>query len=129
TPVGAVYDRPGAHRTPLQLEVAGSWTAAFSGKARVAVENGLAEYLQAQRWFRGKARQIKSTGFAEMVPANWNSTEASITQIRVEYPEDAPKLYLLPTAFASGEQAEHVRKSYPASILAELNIKQKGEDR
>jgi len=129
TPVGTVYDRPGAHRAPLQLEIAGSWTTALSGKSRVALENALAEYLQDQRWFRGKARQIKSTSFAEVVPVNWNSAEARITQVHVEYTEQDPELYLLPLEFAAGDQAEQVRKSFPVSILAEVRIKQKGEER
>jgi len=129
TPVGAVYDRPGAHRAPLQLEVAGSWTAVFSGKGRVAIENALFEYLQDQRWFGGKARQIKSATFVEIVPVSSNSTEACITQVKVEYTEEDPEPYVLPLAFASGDQAEHVRKSSPASVLAEVTIKQKGEER
>ena len=129
TPVEAVNNRPGTHREPLELEVAGPWTAAFSGKSRVALEAALSEYLQDQRWFRGKARTMKSTAFAEMIPVNANSTESCITQVEVEYAEEDKEVYLLPLAFASGDRAAYVRRSFAASVLAEVTIRQKGEER
>jgi maltose alpha-D-glucosyltransferase / alpha-amylase len=129
TPVEAVYDRGGAHRALPQLEVAGTWSTALSGKSRVALETALLGYLQDQRWFGGKARQIKSTTFAEIVPLSANSTEACLTQVQVEYTEEDPELYILPLAFASGEQADRVRKSSSACVLAEVTIKQKMGER
>ena len=101
----------------------------FSGKTRASVEAGLAEYLQEQRWFGGKAREIKSATFAEVVPVNSNSTAACITQVEVEYTEEDKEVYMLPLAFASGDKAAHVLKSFPASVFAEVTVKQKGEER
>src|SRR5262249_46091853 len=70
-----------------------------------------------------------STTFAEIVPINANSTEACLTQVQVEYTEEDPELYILPLAFASGDQAERVRKSSSSCVLAEVTTKQKSEER
>jgi maltose alpha-D-glucosyltransferase / alpha-amylase len=124
TPVGAVYDRPGT-RAPLQLEVSGAWAGVFAGKQKAALESTMIEYLQGRRWFGGKARQIKTATFAEIVPISSNSTQACITQVQVEYTEEDPDLYVLPLAFASGDQADQIRQSSAGAILAELTLRQK----
>src|SRR5262249_50608409 len=102
TPVGAVREaqarqppaviegRAGAHRAPLQLMVPREWTNVFSGRARARLEQQLTPYMQTQRWFRGKARQIKSASFLDIIPFSFDSTDVSITQVLIEYDEDEP---------------------------------------
>jgi maltose alpha-D-glucosyltransferase / alpha-amylase len=125
SPVGAVYERPGSHRAPMQLTVQGQWTNVFSGKARTALEENLISYVQSQRWFGGKARNIKSASFREIVPITFNSTNASMTQVVIEYTEEDPDTYILPLAFASGERAQQILESAPNSVLAKLTVRDK----
>src|SRR5262249_19454412 len=125
SPVGADYDRPGSHRAPMQLTVQGPWTNVFSGKARAALEENLIPYVQSQRWFGGKARIIKSAAFGEIVPITFNSTNASMTQVVIEYTEEDPDTYILPLAFASGERAQQILESAPNSVLAKLIVHDK----
>src|SRR6185295_11272970 len=124
TPVGTSADRPGA-RAPLQLTVEADWRSVFSGRARLSLEERLAGYLQTQRWFGGKARQVKSVSFREIVPVSFDSTDASITQVQVEYTEEDAEIYTLPLAFAWGERADHMCESSPNTILARLTVRQK----
>jgi maltose alpha-D-glucosyltransferase/alpha-amylase len=129
SPVGAVYDRPGGHRPPLQLTVNGNWTNVFSGKPRTLLEERLVSYLQAQRWFGGKARSVKSASFREIVPMSSNSTDASITQVTVEYTEEEPEIYLLPLAFASGERAAQICDTTPNAVLAQVTVRDHGNEK
>ncbi len=128
TPVGqraASIDAVGGHRLPLQLTVTGEWTAVFTGRARAALENSLVTFLQEQPWFGDKARQIKTATFLETVPVFLDSTNSCIAQIRVEYTEDDPEIYVLPLAFASGNRAQQIRESAANTVLAEVVARRK----
>ena len=110
SPVGSVYERPGAHRAPLQLIVQATWTNVFAGKARLSLEDRVMRYVQTQRWFGRKAREVKGATFVERVPVSFNSADACITRIQIEYTEEDPETYMLPLSFASGERAEQIRQ-------------------
>jgi maltose alpha-D-glucosyltransferase/alpha-amylase len=126
TAVGAASDRQGAHPAPLQLTVQGDWRNAFVGKARAHLEERLASYVQTQRWFGGKARHIKAVSFGEIVPISFNSADASLAQVLVEYMEEDPERYLVPLAFASGEHADQICESWPNAVLARITVRDKG---
>src|SRR5437773_2435818 len=124
TAVGSVADRQGAQGGPHQLAVNGNGTNVFSGKGRAVLEESLPVYLQTRRWFGGKTRQIKGTTFNEVVPIPWNSTEACIIEIQIEYTEEEPELYVLPLSFASGERADQIREASPGAVLAQVTVRQ-----
>jgi maltose alpha-D-glucosyltransferase/alpha-amylase len=125
TPVGVTYDRPGVRRAPLQLTVQAPWTNVFAGRARVNLEDRLIEYLQTQRWFGGKARDVKGAAFVETVPVSFDSSKACMTEVQIEYTEEDPETYVLPLAFAAGERADQIRQSSPNAILAEVTVAEK----
>jgi maltose alpha-D-glucosyltransferase/alpha-amylase len=118
-------DGPGAHVAPLQLTVTAPWTNVFAGKARLSLEDRIISYVRTQRWFGGKAREIKGATFVETVPVLFNSTKACITQIQIEYTEEDPETYVLPLSFATGERADQIRQSSPAAVLAEVTVHEK----
>ncbi len=87
------------------LTVHGSWEALLARKARGALEDRLPAYLRARRWFRGKARKIRSTRIVESTevpgggPAiDGAATGAYLTLVQVEYSEGDAETYLLPLA-------------------------------
>ena len=103
------------------------WTNVFSGRARTSLEDRIIGYIQTQRWFGGKGRAIKNVAFLETVPVSFDSVKACITQIQVEYTIEEPETYVLPLAFASAEQADEIRKSSPAAIIAEVTVRDKNQ--
>ena len=115
-------------RTAAEITVQDQWTNVFSGKPRAILEDQLVGYLQAQRWFGGKARTIKSASFVEVAPVSFNGSSASITQVQVEYTEDEPETYLLPLAFATGARAGHICESSPNAILAKLTVRNRNTE-
>jgi maltose alpha-D-glucosyltransferase/alpha-amylase len=112
-----------------RIEVSGEWSAVFTGKPRVSLEQALPGYLLSRRWFGGKAHQIKAATFLDIIPISLNSTQSCFTQVMVEYTEEDPELYLLPLSFAAGERAEHIRSSYPRSVLADVVVNGEGNRR
>jgi maltose alpha-D-glucosyltransferase / alpha-amylase len=74
---------------------------------RRAVAEQLATYLPKQRWFGGKARQIRSTELIDLVPVQTGPPEAFVVLARVEYDSGPGDTYVLPLfpLNASTEQA------------------------
>src|SRR5919109_5162543 len=91
-------------------------------ETKAVVEAMLPAYLQARRWFGGKARHIESTRLIEAIPLPWMPIEAFITLVQVAYTEGEPDLYLLPLAAAYGEQATQLQTGVPHPILARLQM-------
>jgi trehalose synthase-fused probable maltokinase len=74
---------------------------------RRAVAEQLATYLPKQRWFGGKARQIRSAELIDLVPVQAAPVEAFVLLARVEYDSGPGDTYVLPLLplNASTEQA------------------------
>ena len=121
TPSGKSSERGGV-RAPVQVAVQEHWANALTGRAGVSLEDRLIGYLQSQRWFGGKGRQIKSATFIDTTPIPGDSIEALITQVRVEYTEEDPEIYILPLAFADGERANQICDTSPNAVLARVTV-------
>jgi trehalose synthase-fused probable maltokinase len=78
----------------------------YEGLRRAMAEQ-LATYLPKQRWFGGKARQIRSTELIDLVPLQAGPPEAFVVLARVEYDSGPGDTYVLPLLplNASTEQA------------------------
>ncbi|TAM78551.1 MAG: maltose alpha-D-glucosyltransferase [Chloroflexota bacterium] len=65
-------------------------------------------YLRPRRWFRAKARGLKSASLMDVVPVRTTDGGAAIAFASVELAEGDPQHYALPLALASGENAERI---------------------
>jgi trehalose synthase-fused probable maltokinase len=63
---------------------------------RAAIPSQLPAYLAKQRWFGGKARQIRSSELIDIVPFRQNDPEAFFLFVRVEYETGPGETYVLP---------------------------------
>jgi maltose alpha-D-glucosyltransferase/alpha-amylase len=106
-------------RLPV-LEVNGDLEHLFHGESKVALEAILPAYLQARRWFGGKARRLKLVRILEAIPIPFSTTEAFLTLLQVEYAEGDPDIYVLPLAATFGETAARMRESFPHPLFANL---------
>jgi maltose alpha-D-glucosyltransferase/alpha-amylase len=70
--------------------------ALFLSELRGAFAAQLPDYLLAQRWFRAKARQIRSVTLAECVEMPLAGVRALVTFARVEFSEGPGETYVLP---------------------------------
>ncbi len=111
------------------LEIDGKWENIFTDKKKSRLENLLGPYLAKQRWFGGKARQIKGVRIQEFIPLLHNKDfPAHIALVAVDYLEGNPETYVLPLTYATGKQAEDILRLSPHLIVARLLITDKKEE-
>ena len=63
----------------------------------------LPAYLKSQRWFGGKAREIRSTELVDMVGMQSAGVEALVLYVQVEYKSGGADLYAVPVIATEGE--------------------------
>jgi maltose alpha-D-glucosyltransferase/alpha-amylase len=98
--------RPAAAQAALpEIATSGAWDDAVFGEARQELEALLPEYLQAQRWFGGKARRILGVRLADAVAVPYRSTRGFLAQIWVDYTAGDPEGYALPLACVPADRA------------------------
>jgi maltose alpha-D-glucosyltransferase/alpha-amylase len=106
-----------------RVEVTGEWTDAWVlPRSRAALEALLPGYLRARRWFGGRGRGLKSAAIAEAVPIPAAGPGAVLALVAVEYLDGDPERYALPLTFASGEDAERLRRDAPHAIISKLHV-------
>jgi maltose alpha-D-glucosyltransferase/alpha-amylase len=71
------------------------------GGIRGTLERVLPAYLTRQRWFRGKARKVRSVSVVETVPMDGDENSPLLSFVRVDYTEGDPETYVLPLALSS----------------------------
>lgn len=99
----------------------GPWDSLLSGNARVEMEQILPGYLLPRRWFGSKARTMAAVRLAEAIPMDLG---VYLTLLEVHFTEGQPETYVLPLAFAVGEQAETLRSERPNAVIAALHTAQ-----
>ncbi|MBI4586510.1 MAG: maltose alpha-D-glucosyltransferase [Planctomycetes bacterium] len=104
------------------LTVPDRWETVFREKARAQLEDILQDYIKGQRWFGGKARNVKALSFEEIIPIPLGSGRALISILHVDYVQGDPEAYVLPLAFASGQEAEDLSQRHPHMVVARLLI-------
>jgi maltose alpha-D-glucosyltransferase/alpha-amylase len=101
------------------LSTQGSWTDLL-GKSRPRLERVLARWMPRRRWFRSKARPLKSLHIRDVIPLH----EARIVLVEARYRDGDPEIYVVPMALATGERAEQLRWSAPHSLIATVTAKE-----
>jgi maltose alpha-D-glucosyltransferase/alpha-amylase len=128
-PSGRGAEVRGADERAPTLNVPASIDSLLGGRAQKELMSILPGYLRARRWFRSKARRIKSVGLRETVRVPFDGDDqiqARLAIIEVEYTEGEAEAYLLPLALARGEQAERIVAQTPQALVA--HVAPEGED-
>jgi maltose alpha-D-glucosyltransferase/alpha-amylase len=74
--------------------------------------------MKARRWYRGKARTVRSTQIREAIPVPIGRQRAAAILMEVNYTEGDPELYDLPVAVVRGEAAERLLHEAPHAVIA-----------
>jgi len=104
------------------------WTEALAGAPRRSLIATLQQWLPARRWFRGKARGIKSLAIREQITVPMADEKAFLLLFEVSYTEGEPEMYVLPLACALGEGAAAIRRQWPQSILLPVSLHRSQEN-
>jgi maltose alpha-D-glucosyltransferase/alpha-amylase len=99
--------------------VTGSWKDILAGPGLSLVQELLPAYLVRQRWFGAKSRTISSVRILDW--AELPNLPAAIAFLQITYADSPqPDVYQFPLALTSGDDAEAIQTTAPASILASL---------
>ncbi len=105
------------------LEVPGKWSALFDKEARPQLEKALGRFLAGQRWFRAKARRIRTAKIGETIWMNRPQLGACLAIVHVDYMEGEPETYLVPMSFAAGERAGSLLENTAHAAICRVVIK------
>lgn len=101
-----------------------TWTNAFEGRAKPAVEAAIPAFLIEQRWFSGKARLIQSAEIQDVIGLSVEDENLPIRLVLVKilYGEGEPDTYLLPLGFATGDRAKLIVSDLPGTVLVHVSV-------
>jgi len=109
------------------LLVGADWQNVFDGGTRAVLERqALKPFLQRQRWFASKAREIRRVEFSDWTTLRTLRDPSFITVASVEFTDTSRESYLVPLALLSGEEADRALKAWPGSVLARITGARKG---
>ncbi|YAF94421.1 MAG: maltose alpha-D-glucosyltransferase [Nodularia sp. CChRGM 3473] len=103
------------------LVVTGEWqNVIFQRQFKGILESTLRDYLYTCHWFGGKTQTVQSLQIVEAISLPYNHQLAQIIWLQVDYIEGNSETYLLPLAYAAGEQAMHFLAEIPQAVIARL---------
>ena len=105
-----------------QIEAAADLRGLLSGDAAPTLRRLLPGYMRARRWFRSKARRIKTVTLFDSVPLAIAQGEAALAMYDVEFTDGESERYLLPLALAPahGEEQERIARESPQAVVARI---------
>jgi maltose alpha-D-glucosyltransferase/alpha-amylase len=87
--------KPGLSEEPLSTSGAEKRLSLYE-ELRLVLPEQLPAYFSMQRWFGGKARQIRSAELTDLVPLQTGHADALVLLVRVEYESGPGDTYVLP---------------------------------
>jgi maltose alpha-D-glucosyltransferase/alpha-amylase len=109
------------------LLVGVDWQNVLDGGTRNVLERqALRPFLERQRWFGSKSREIRKVRFTDWSALRNGLTPAFAAIVSVEYTDGWTESYVVPLALLSGDAADAVLKTVPAAVLARITGARKG---
>jgi maltose alpha-D-glucosyltransferase / alpha-amylase len=103
------------------------WNGMLDSATRALLErSALVPFLQRQRWFASKGRQVRQARFADWGSIRSGAQPAYLATVSVAFDDEAQESYAVPLAFATGEQATRILTDSPGSVLARVTGARKG---
>jgi maltose alpha-D-glucosyltransferase/alpha-amylase len=106
--------------------VEGRWEEVFHGKAKDLLQEWLVSYLPTCPYFTRRPAQVEAAMIMETIPVpaagGPGAGTAHVALIQVEFSEGDPETYVLPLAFAHGEQAQRISAERPEAVVVDLQV-------
>jgi len=104
------------------ISVTGGWESVFEGQAFDELERILPQYLKLRRWFRGKARAIRSISFINKIIVPFGARQAVAGLARAKYMDGDEEVYLLPLTYAPVRDGEEIADGVRNTAVACLKL-------
>lgn len=104
------------------LAVAGGWDNILRGKTRNHLELLLSEYMRPRRWFRGKAKRIRSLEIVDELAIRFDTdSRAYLTLVRFSYIDGESETYVLPLTYTGKpERVDQLLEEAPHAAVTRL---------
>jgi maltose alpha-D-glucosyltransferase / alpha-amylase len=80
------------------------------------------DYVQKNRWFRGKAKKIKSVQIKDTLPLDTGGMNSYLLFIEIIYIEGKNEQYVILLSVETGEEISEIRHKHPESMVAFAEI-------
>jgi maltose alpha-D-glucosyltransferase/alpha-amylase len=125
--VSAIDSAAGTPQPVPSLFLGTDWEGLLNGATRGMIEKqALRTFLQRQRWFSSKSRQIRKASFSDWATIRPGAHPAFLAIIAVEYTDGFNEAYFVPLTMLAGEPAERALTQMPAAVLARVTGARKG---
>jgi len=95
-------------------------TELVSGARKPQVADLLANWAKDRRWFRGKARSIRSAEIKDAVPVTLGGTSSLVVVLMINFTEGDPDDYLVPLIVLTSEAAGPILADTPWAAVARV---------
>ncbi|HET7028057.1 MAG TPA: maltose alpha-D-glucosyltransferase [Candidatus Limnocylindrales bacterium] len=80
----------------------------------------LARWIPARRWFRSKARTVRSVDIADVLPLGIAGDPSAVLAVTVGYTVGEPETYLVPVSALTEVEASTIAAEAPDAVIARL---------
>ncbi|MFB6317839.1 maltose alpha-D-glucosyltransferase [Saccharicrinis sp. FJH54] len=94
----------------------------MSDALRTDLQGLLLEYMQKNRWFKGRSRKIRKIDIVDTVPFRDHDIFSYLLIIEITYIENSAEFYVIPVSVSLGDEAADIRYTYPEAIISSINI-------
>ncbi len=109
------------------LLVGVDWQNVFDGGTRAVLEKrALMPFLQRQRWFASKSREVRHARFTDWTLLRRGATPSFFTIASLEYTDGWTESYFVPLALLGEDAARRVVEEAPALVLSRITGARKG---
>ena len=118
-----IWDEPATATVsePAAIEIGRSddWETLFSGTNGERLQTSvLPEFLQRQRWFGGKSKEIHSVAVTDWCP--FDEGQSALVLVAVEYSSGEIDAYFLPVTILSDDAAQSVRETNANAVIVPI---------
>ncbi len=110
---------------PSRVTMKQSLQAYLTKQSRGPLERALVNYLPNCRWFRSKARNIKTVHITDTIAIPGTSDHCCLALLGVDFSSGESETYVLPLGYATGETAHEIRETNPQRVIAEVRMERR----
>ncbi|MCG6188883.1 maltose alpha-D-glucosyltransferase [Maribellus maritimus] len=111
--------------TNPQLEISGTAWNQMKMTTKTELQKLFSNYLPKSRWFRGKAKKIKSIEIKDTIPLSDGPLKSYIFLIEIFYLEGKNEKYVIPLSLISlitGNEATEIKYNHPEALIAYVEV-------
>ena len=109
------------------LLVGVDWQNVLDGGTRAVLERrALVPFMQRQRWFASKSREVRQARFTDSAAIRRGTSPAFLTIVSLEYTDGRTDSYFVPLSLIGRDEADRVLTESPSRVLSLITGARKG---